>query len=74
MSVIDSLERNDEGIFPVFKQTYSEEDLSLLKHYLLEGNKKLQYLEFLTGCGKPDCEWCKFSKETGQSSVQIPEE
>ncbi|MFM1795230.1 MAG: hypothetical protein RL642_1615 [Bacteroidota bacterium] len=74
MSVIDSLERNDEGIFPVFKQTYSEEDLSLLKHYLLEGNKKLQNLEFLTGCGKPDCEWCKFSKETGQSSVQIPEE
>jgi DNA helicase-2/ATP-dependent DNA helicase PcrA len=74
MSVIDSLERNDEGNFPLFKQTYSDEDLQLLRRFLEEGNKKLENLEFLTGCGKPDCEWCKFSKETGQAVVQIPAE
>jgi len=72
LAVIDSLERNDDGEFPVFKQTYSTEELDYLKYFLKEGNRKLQSFEFLKGCGKTDCEWCQFTKETGQM-VKLPE-
>jgi DNA helicase-2/ATP-dependent DNA helicase PcrA len=72
MCQIDALDRNDEGDFPLFKQTYSTEDLQVLKSFIVEGQRKLNALEFLTGCGKPDCEWCQFAKDTRQV-VEIPE-
>ncbi len=68
---IDALDKNDEGIFPLYKQTYSPENLGVLKSFIQQGQSKLQNLEFLTGCGKPDCEWCQFAKDTGQ--VLMPE-
>ncbi|MBL7812390.1 MAG: ATP-dependent helicase [Bacteroidetes bacterium] len=72
LSVIDAVEPDENGAFHQFKQTYSAEDLEILTTYLIEGNRRLQTLEFLTGCGHKDCEWCNFAKETGQS-VLIPE-
>ncbi|MCC7298276.1 MAG: ATP-dependent helicase [Bacteroidia bacterium] len=74
MCQIDALEKNDEGIFPLYKITYSQENIDLLKSYIQVGKTKLQNLDFLTGCGKPDCEWCAFAKDTGAVEVQIPED
>ena len=37
----------------------------------MKGEEKLKDLGFLKGCGKDTCEWCNFSKETGQ--VVLPE-
>lgn len=72
MAQIDLLDPDDEGNYPVLKQTYSAEDLLLLRDYITEANRKLQNHEFLVGCGKADCVWCSFARETGQ--VQIPGE
>ena len=71
MAMIDSVEKNQQEVFPIFKQTYSDEDIELLKSYIMKGEEKLKDLGFLKGCGKDTCEWCNFSKETGQ--VVLPE-
>lgn len=63
MCQIDSLEKNDDGAFPLLKRTYSEDELNFLKALLREGQQKLLSFEFLKGCGKPDCEWCGFARE-----------
>lgn len=72
MAQIDLLDSDDEGNFPVLKQTYTEEQTNMLLDYIDEANRRLQNFEFLNGCGKPDCSWCQFAKETGQ--VRLPKE
>lgn len=72
MAVIDSLEPDENGEFAQFKQTWNEDELNYLRSFIREGNRRLKQFEFLTGCGKPDCEWCAFARETGQS-VNIPD-
>lgn len=74
MAEIDALDKDETGQFPVMKRTYSEEHLELLRSYLREGHRKLVNLEFLTGCGKPDCEWCGFARQTGQITLPEPED
>lgn len=69
---IDSLQKDDDGQFPLLRQYYTSEDLQLLYGYIEQGQQKLESLDFLKGCGKPDCEWCQLAKETGQI-IQIPE-
>lgn len=66
-AMIDSVEQNDKKEFPTFTQYYNQEDLALLKEYLVQGHHKLRSLEFLKGCGSEDCEWCQFAKSTGQA-------
>jgi DNA helicase-2/ATP-dependent DNA helicase PcrA len=74
MALIDSLDKNNQGHFPVLKQTYSQDDYNLLTALLEEGNRKLKSLEFLEGCGNKDCQWCQFAKNSGQASMEIPRE
>jgi DNA helicase-2/ATP-dependent DNA helicase PcrA len=64
---IDSVEQNDDKEFPTFTQYYTQEDLALLKYFLIMGNQKLRSMEFLKGCGSEDCEWCRFAKTSGQA-------
>jgi DNA helicase-2/ATP-dependent DNA helicase PcrA len=64
---IDSVEQNDDKEFPTFTQYYTQEDLALLKDFLIMGNQKLRSMEFLKGCGSEDCEWCRFAKTSGQA-------
>lgn len=74
MAIIDSLEKNENNEFPIFKQTYTDEELEYLKSRIMIANDMLKNLEFLNGCGKPDCQWCEFARQTGQTTVSVPEE
>ena len=74
MAIIDSVDKDTKGDFPVLKQTYNSEDYELLTALLEEGNQKLKKLEFLTGCGKKECEWCQFSKSSGQAVPDLPKD
>lgn len=69
MAVIDALDKDADGQFPLNKRTYSDEDINLLRQYLAEGWRKVENMEFLTGCGRSDCQWCEFARQTGQSHL-----
>lgn len=70
---IDCLQKDDDGNFPLFTQYYTSEDHQLLYQLIKEGNRKLTTLDFLTGCGRPDCEYCALAKQTSQV-IELPQQ
>jgi DNA helicase-2/ATP-dependent DNA helicase PcrA len=48
------------------------EDITTVTQQIISTWQKIQNKEFKVGCGKPDCEWCKFVK-TNKLSVELHE-
>lgn len=71
LAVIDCVEKDENGDFPMIKLHFDDADNDKIKHWILEAQHKLTSLEFMNGCGKSDCHWCKFAKTTEQV-VLIP--
>lgn len=72
LGVIDCIEKDENGEFPHIKIYYTEEHNQLLKSWIQAANAQLQSLSFMSGCGKADCYWCDFAKNTHQI-VYLPE-
>ncbi len=51
--------------------TFTLDDISLVKTQIKETYEAIMHHDFYTGCGKEDCQYCNFMKETNQDiSVQ----
>jgi DNA helicase-2/ATP-dependent DNA helicase PcrA len=61
---------NDE--YKSEKITVTPEDITTVTQQIRTVWQKIQDKEFKTGCGKPDCEWCKFVK-TNNMAVALHE-
>ncbi|MEI9958738.1 MAG: PD-(D/E)XK nuclease family protein [Ferruginibacter sp.] len=58
--------------YKVEKVMITETDVATVTHQITETWRKIQDKEFKTGCGKPDCDWCKFVK-TNKLAVALHE-
>ncbi|ANI88464.1 hypothetical protein A9P82_03585 [Arachidicoccus ginsenosidimutans] len=54
------------------KVLVTPQDISIVTQQIKDTWQKIQGREFKTGCGKPDCEWCKFVK-TNNMAVALHE-
>ncbi len=68
--VIESMEMDNNGVFPDFEIIFSNEDYEYITSIVETANEKLQNLSFLEGCGT--CEWCKFAKQVNQV-IYVPQ-
>lgn len=59
----DFVEPNSKDEFDIQKLSISGEDVEEVKKQITETWEQIQQHNFYTGCGKPDCEWCNFSKD-----------
>ncbi len=66
MAMIDCVEKDENGDFPLIKLHFDDADNEKIKHWIVQANEKLNSLEFMNGCGKADCYWCGFAKSTDQ--------
>lgn len=66
MAIIDCVEKDENGVFPLIKLHFDAEANAIIKQWIVEANRRLETLEFLNGCGKADCYWCGFAKTTDQ--------
>lgn len=73
-AMIDCVEKNEAGEFPLIQLHYSQEDNELITSLINEANRKLNALEFMVGCAKPDCYWCNFAKSTDQVKYESEED
>ena len=62
--------------YKVEKVIVMPEDITTVIHQIKTVWQKIQNQEFKTGCGKPDCEWCKFVKTNNMAVAlhQLQEE
>jgi DNA helicase-2/ATP-dependent DNA helicase PcrA len=65
-AIIDCIEKDENGDFPLIKLHFDDDHNSLLREWIAQANHQLQTLEFMNGCGKADCYWCNFAKQTEQ--------
>jgi DNA helicase-2/ATP-dependent DNA helicase PcrA len=72
MAMIDCVEKDENGDFPLIKLHFDDNDNEKIRHWILQANQKLTSLDFMNGCGKAECYWCKFAKTTEQV-VYLPE-
>ena len=42
----------------------NDADITTVTQQIITTWQKIQNREFKTGCGKPDCEWCNFAKNS----------
>lgn len=61
--LIEALEPDENRQLKDLKLYFSKEDFELVESWIVKADEKLKSLSFLEGCGKPDCQWCNFSKK-----------
>lgn len=52
----------------------SPADITTVTHQITDTWQKIQSRQFNIGCGKPECEWCRFVKTNGMAVALHPEE
>lgn len=70
----DFVEPNAKDEFDIQKLSIPAEDVETVKQQITESWTKIQQHDFYTGCGKPDCEWCNFTKNNKLYSSLLEEE
>ena len=60
---ISYLDRNRDGEQPEHTLVFKPEDIAQMKTILVDTYEKIQAHNFYTGCGKPNCEWCRFARD-----------
>ena len=66
MAIIDCIEKDEKSEFPLIKLHYDDDQNKLLREWIAQANHQLQTLEFMNGCGKAECYWCNFARQTEQ--------
>ncbi len=59
----DYVEPNAKAEFDIMRLNITHEEVETVTTQLTETWQKIQQHEFYTGCGKPDCDWCNFTKD-----------
>jgi DNA helicase II / ATP-dependent DNA helicase PcrA len=70
----DFVEPNTKDEFDVEKLAITPEEMNLVKNQITNTWEKIQNHDFYTGCGKPDCVWCSFTKDNKIYASLIEEE
>ena len=73
MAMIDCVEKDENGDFPLIKLHFDDQANATIRKWILEAQKKLETMDFMNGCGKSDCHWCTFAKDTEQV-ILVPRE
>ena len=60
---IDFLERNDKKEFVKHRFIIMQDEVDTVAAQIKDVYAKIKNLEFNTGCGKADCEWCNFVRD-----------
>ncbi len=71
-AIIDCVDSNPDGDYPQLEVYYTREDNEILMDWIRMGMAKLNGLSFLDGCGKADCYWCNFAKNTPSALGKDP--
>ncbi|MBL7829164.1 MAG: ATP-dependent helicase [Saprospiraceae bacterium] len=67
-TAINWLEPDKKGAFPIVEISFSRQELETVKTLIKEVYEQIQARAFHTGCGKPDCIWCKMHRDRQWSS------
>jgi DNA helicase-2/ATP-dependent DNA helicase PcrA len=59
----DFVEPNAKDEFDLQKLSITAEEAAMVKEQITTVWKKIHQHDFYTGCGKPECEWCRFAIE-----------
>ncbi len=60
----DFVEPNLKNEFDIQKMIVTVEETDQVKEQITSVWNQIQEHDFYTGCGKPDCEWCNFAKDS----------
>ena len=58
----DFIEPDKKKVYQKARIVISPEDITTVTHQITDVWEKIQKRDFYTGCGKPECHWCKFVK------------
>lgn len=62
--VIEPMIENEEGKFESIELNFTQEERQIIKDWLVKAQERLETKSFLQGCGKKECNWCRFAKST----------
>ncbi|MBK7408520.1 MAG: hypothetical protein IPJ40_10950 [Saprospirales bacterium] len=54
---------DNKGQFVEPEIRFEADQLEDMRKLIVDTYKKIQQQDFYQGCGKPDCNWCRFAKE-----------
>lgn len=53
-----------KGAFPSVRITFEPEDTRLIREWIANSYARIMNQDFYSGCGKEDCVWCAFARQT----------
>lgn len=62
---IDFLEKNEKGELVKHRFNIIQDEVDIVKAQIKDVYRRIKNLEFTTGCGEEDCDWCNFVREIG---------
>ena len=68
---IVGLEPDNKDVFPVFELELRAADVQIVQAQIRQTWQNIQERRFDTGCGRPDCSWCRLQQE--RSLQELPE-
>jgi len=75
---IDFVQPDARGNYPAARLNFTHADIEAVETKIREVYAAIQRREFAPGCGKNDCEWCKFARQyrfdTAPAEVETEEE
>lgn len=72
--IIAYLEPNRSGQYPEKQLVYRREEVDSIRSLIRETYDKIRRHDFFSGCGEPNCEWCRFVQlQTAPDSFAGPE-
>ena len=63
---IDFLEKNEKGDLVKYRFPIVQDEVDVVKAQIKEVYHQIKSLAFTEGCGKEECKWCNFVRETAQ--------
>ncbi|RMD68092.1 MAG: PD-(D/E)XK nuclease family protein, partial [Bacteroidetes bacterium] len=72
-ATLDFLTPDDKGAFPRASHTTTEQEKEQMREIVTQVHARIQALDFLTGCGEPDCPWCHHARMNEADSLSDPE-
>jgi DNA helicase-2/ATP-dependent DNA helicase PcrA len=61
--VFDFIEPDKNGEWHMQRMDITAEDERLVQNQIRDAWARIKAHDFYTGCGKPDCDWCRFAKD-----------
>ncbi len=72
-AMLDFLTPDDKGVFPQAGHATTDEEKEQMRQIVRHVHARIHALDFLTGCGEPDCPWCHHARMRAADSLSDPE-